>query len=232
MSFSIWSRRSSDLSWLRIARVLGCSWEHSSVNKGLFTVVDEMSMAATPAWALAFFTVSLLKSGSFNSIVSLYKADLRPLLTRCPWTRHKSEVLSQICLSSGRLYVTWHGLCRLSWSNCHKCRAAKAASHLTLNPVLGSYLAGPMDLYLHWLLTLYALWTTRYVMVDTRQVHNSVWPWPTINQIANSKHYASCTCHSVTPYITSYCHLLTKTVRLLTGVRYGMLSFCWYLHPN
>ena len=62
-------------------------------------------------------------------------------------------------------------------------------SLLSIQRVLGSYLAGPTHLYLHRLLT-------RYVMLDTRHVRNSISPWPTINQIANSKHYASCTCHS------------------------------------
>lgn len=37
-------------------------------------------------------------------------------------------------------------------------------SSFSIQRVLGSYLAGPTHLYLHWLLTFYALWTTSYVM--------------------------------------------------------------------
>ena len=43
-------------------------------------------------------------------------------------------------------------------------------SSFLIQRVLGSYLAGPTHLYLHWLPTSYALWTTRYVMLDTRLV--------------------------------------------------------------
>ena len=43
----VWSRRSADLSWLRTARISRCYWAHSSVNTGLFTVLNAMSMAAT-----------------------------------------------------------------------------------------------------------------------------------------------------------------------------------------
>ena len=106
---------------------------------------------------------------------------------------------------------------------------------LFIQQVLSSYPAGPMHLYLHWLLTFYALWTTRYVMLDTRHVHNSISPWPTINQIADSKHHASCTCHNhwvchidSAPYLSSYCHLLTKTVKLHGADKGDSPGKVWY----
>ena len=64
-------------------------------------------------------------------------------------------------------------------------------------------------------------------VLDTRHVYNSISSWPTINQVAKSKHYASCTCHSV-PYLSSYCHLLTKTVRLHGADRGDSRGEVWY----